>query len=151
MIAGERDNGAEGSRLDAGDDADAVEDLLPEIQDGRIFGILVAAQVHFHVEDACRLEAGADLNEMVEALEHQSSTNEEDQRQSSFGDGERAPQTMLAARRSGAAAAFFQSFVQIRPRGLERGDESEGEGYENDHRGSKEEDAEVHAHAHGLQ
>src|SRR5271154_6682389 len=121
----------------------AVEDLLPEIQDGRIFGILVGAQIHFHGEDAGGLEAGADLNQMVEALEHQSGAYQEDEGQSGFGDGERAAQTMLSGGGSGAASTFFQGFVQVRAGGVECGDESEGKGHENDDRRSEKEDAEV--------
>ena len=79
MSTGERNVRAQGSGFNAGDDANAVEDLLPEIQDGRIFGILVGAQVHFHVEEASGLETGADLNQMVEAFEHEAGTVEEDE------------------------------------------------------------------------
>src|SRR5271163_2795287 len=151
MIAGERNDRAEGSGFDAGDDADAVEDLLPEIQDGRVFGILVGAQVHFHIEDTGGLEAGADLNEVVEAFEHESSADEEHEGERGFGDGQRATEAMLGARGSRGASAAFQSFLQFRAGGLERGYEPEGKGDENDHGGSEEEDAEVHANAHGLQ
>jgi hypothetical protein len=87
---------------------------------------------------------------MVEALEHQPGTDEEDECQSSLGDGEGAAQAMLGGSGGCAATAFFQSFVQIRASGLERGDESEGKGDENDHGDRKEEDAEVHADAHRL-
>src|SRR5271156_4646422 len=76
VIARERNDGADGGGFDAGNLPDAVEKLLPEIQDGRIFGVLVAAQIHFHGEDAGGLEAGADLNQMVEAPEHQSGADE---------------------------------------------------------------------------
>ncbi len=61
---------ADGGGFDAGDYANALENLLPEIQDGRIFGILVGAQIHFHGQDAGRLESRTDLNQMVEALQH---------------------------------------------------------------------------------
>src|SRR6202041_2339189 len=121
-----------------------------EIQDGGIFGILVAAQVHFHVEDAGGLEAGTDLNQMIEAFEHQASADEENQSERGFGDGERAAQTMLCRSGGCAAAAFFQSRLQIRAGGLQRRDESESESYQNDDDGGEEEDARVHAHAHRL-
>src|SRR5580704_12893585 len=49
-----------------------------------------------------------------------------------------------------AAATFFQSCLQIRMGGLERGNESESECYKDDGDGGEEEDAEVHAHAHRL-
>jgi hypothetical protein len=77
VVTGERNYGSESSRFDAGDDADTVEDLLPEIQDGRIFGILLGAQIHFHGQDVGWLEPGADLNQMVEALEHQAGAYQE--------------------------------------------------------------------------
>src|SRR5690242_6450766 len=89
------------------------------------------------------IEAGIDLLQAREALDQQSSTDEQHKCQRDFRNYQQAAQTLLTRTGTAAAPALFQSIVEIEPRGLQCRCDAEDETSQTGDREGKEQHARI--------
>src|SRR5208282_360033 len=68
VIVCQRNYGSHRRTFNSRHNADAIEYLLPEIQDGRILRILLRAQIHSHGQHAVGTKSRIDLQQAIETF-----------------------------------------------------------------------------------
>src|SRR6266540_4965046 len=74
-----------------------------------------------------RLETGIDFLQAQEALEQETRANQQRKRERHFSDHQQTAQPLSSMTFRSRAGAFFERFIQIRPRGLQRWRQTENE------------------------
>src|SRR6185295_5884537 len=101
--------------------ADSLDELSVILGDLLVAVIPRARQSEMHCQYVIGLESGADVLQFPEALDHQSSADQEHHRERYFGHCESALHSTPAGAVSAASAAFLEGLVEIQPGALQCG------------------------------
>ena len=118
----EGDAGQDRSALDARKRRDSLQQLLLEGADRLILAVLVLGEHRLRHEDVAGIrEAGAYREQAVQRADHEAGADDQDEGERDLRHDESGA---CASTRRGTRCAVLERFHQIRPAGVERGDDS---------------------------